>query len=60
MIIVKLSGGLGNQMFQYAAGFSAAKKLKTNLFLDTRDYEYDKVRIFELDKFNISDRKSVV
>ena len=54
MIIVKLSGGLGNQMFQYAAGFSAAKKLKTNLFLDTRDYEYDKVRVFELDKFNIS------
>jgi hypothetical protein len=34
MIVVKLMGGLGNQMFQYAAGQSLAIKHKTNLKLD--------------------------
>lgn len=54
MIITKLSGGLGNQMFQYAAGFSVAKRMKTHLFLDTRDYTYDHNRDFELYNFKIS------
>lgn len=31
---VKLMGGLGNQMFQYATGLALAKKNKTSLFLD--------------------------
>ncbi len=34
MIVVRLSGGLGNQMFQYAAGLSAAIRNNTDLFLD--------------------------
>jgi len=34
-ITVLLMGGLGNQMFQYAAGFSLAKKNNAQLFLDT-------------------------
>lgn len=34
MVIVKLSGGLGNQMFQYACGKAIALKLKTDLRLD--------------------------
>ncbi len=34
MIIVKLMGGLGNQMFQYAAGLSLAQNKKTELFID--------------------------
>ena len=54
MIISKLSGGLGNQMFQYAAGYSIASKLKTKHCLDIRAYETDRVRSFGLDKFNIS------
>lgn len=36
MIIVRLWGGLGNQMFQYACGYALAKKNNTNLLLDTR------------------------
>ena len=54
MIISKISGGLGNQMFQYAAGHSVASKLKTEHCLDIRAYETDRVRSFGLDRLNIS------
>lgn len=59
MIVVKLIGGLGNQMFQYAAGRALAQKHQTELLLDiswlNKDPEghYTKRR-FELDAFNIS------
>ena len=35
MIIVRLLGGLGNQMFQFAAGYSLAKRLGVEVKLDT-------------------------
>lgn len=34
-VYVSLAGGIGNQLFQIAAGFSYAKKHKKNLILDT-------------------------
>lgn len=34
MIIIRLKGGMGNQLFQYAFGLSLAKKLNTSLRLD--------------------------
>ncbi len=34
MIVTRLMGGLGNQMFQYAAGKALAQKLNTSLELD--------------------------
>ncbi|AMR31835.1 hypothetical protein A0256_10580 [Mucilaginibacter sp. PAMC 26640] len=34
MIIVKLQGGLGNQMFQYAFGLSVSQRQKAKLYLD--------------------------
>ncbi len=59
MIIVKLAGGLGNQMFQYAAGKALADRMGTELKLDV-SFLVDKTprdnftyREFELDKFNI-------
>lgn len=60
MIIVKLAGGLGNQMFQYAAGLNLAIKHRTKLKLDLsflndrtprKDFVY---RDYDLDIFNIN------
>ena len=39
MIIVKIIGGLGNQMFQYALGRSLAYRHNTELKLDISDYQ---------------------
>ena len=60
MVIVFFRGGLGNQMFQYAAGIDAAKKNNTELFLDTtflndrfprKQFTY---RNFDLDIFTLT------
>src|ERR1700733_7355534 len=61
MVTVFLRGGLGNQMFQYAAGLSLSLKNGVPLFLDTtflndrfprREMTY---RTFDLDIFNLAD-----
>jgi hypothetical protein len=54
MIISKLQGGLGNQLFQWAYGKALAVKYDTNLFLDTSFYSNqigNTPRVYELDKF---------
>ncbi|MDH6309842.1 hypothetical protein M2451_002213 [Dysgonomonas sp. PFB1-18] len=56
MVTLLLSGGLGNQMFQYAAAKALAKRLDTSLRIDT--YSLTKktqatARAYELDIFNI-------
>lgn len=58
MIVVKLIGGLGNQMFQYAAGRALALRHGTDLFLDLSALERDPAgaytrRHFELDAFQV-------
>lgn len=59
MIITKLQGGLGNQLFQWGYGKSLAEKHKTELFLDVSFYDNqygNTYRNFELFKFpNIKD-----
>ena len=54
MNVVKLCGGLGNQMFQYAFGKSLAKLGNRTLY-NTRFYKkpQDPVREFNLPKFNV-------
>ena len=52
-IIVKLTGGLGNQMFQYAAGRRLAYQHKTDLLLDISGFASYPLRKYELDIFNI-------
>lgn len=54
MVICKISGGLGNQLFQYAAGKSLALRRNTELLLDTSYFKEDGLRNFELDSFNIN------
>lgn len=41
MILVGLSGGLGNQMFQYAAGLALSLRLGTPMRLETSWYAHD-------------------
>jgi hypothetical protein len=52
MIIVKLTGGLGNQLFQFAAAKSLALHLKQPFKLDVSSYKTDILRDFELSFFN--------
>ncbi len=58
MIVIKLMGGLGNQLFQYAFGKSIAIKNNDTLFLDLSYYEQhaknDTKRSFELKHFDIN------
>jgi hypothetical protein len=53
MIIVKLLGGLGNQMFQYATARSLADRCGVVLKLDLSGYEEYTLRHYELGGFNI-------
>lgn len=53
MIITRLNGGLGNQMFQYAVGRQLAQTHNTNLLLDLSGYLSDTSRKYELDIFQI-------
>lgn len=55
MVIIKLKGGLGNQMFQFAFGRKLALLNNTSLLLDTLNgYKNDRYRRnFKLDVFNI-------
>jgi len=65
LIIVKISGGLGNQLFQYATARSLSLELNRKLFLDTSWYgeiftlednnhpNATTIRNFQLNKFNI-------
>ena len=53
MVIIKLIGGLGNQLFQYAAAKSLAHFHNTNLKLDATAYAEDHLRNFNLAAFQM-------
>ncbi|MBN8183049.1 alpha-1,2-fucosyltransferase [Roseibium aggregatum] len=52
MIIVRITGGLGNQMFQYALGRSLSEISGKNLKLDISAYQTYNTHNFLLDKLN--------
>lgn len=58
MVIVKLYGGLGNQLFQYATAYALAKKHQTQLMADLSWFHNQKKqainRPFLLDKLGIN------
>ena len=52
MIIVRLSGGLGNQLFQYATGRALAIRNQEQLVVDNRIFQSDTFRRFCMPVFN--------
>lgn len=56
MITAILKEGLGNQLFQYAAGRCLAEKRNTTLMLDTFSFKSNALRKYALNNFNINVR----
>lgn len=54
MIIVRLRGGLGNQLFQFAAGYALARHHGVELKSDLYTYRKHPLRKYELHHFNVS------
>jgi hypothetical protein len=54
-ILVRLRGGVGNQLFQYAASYELAKKNGLKLYVDVSSYKYEQLRNFELTQLGITD-----
>jgi|APSaa5957512535_1039671.scaffolds.fasta_scaffold14218_4 hypothetical protein len=55
MIITKISGGIGNQMFQYALAKSLSKRKDDAFKMDISFYSKQVLRKFELNMFNIEE-----
>lgn len=55
MIVVRMKGGLGNQMFQYAAGRSLALNTGLPLVLDQRHYHREREHGYALEGFALAD-----
>lgn len=53
MIVMRLKGGLGNQMFQYALGRRLSLDHHTELALETSSFKTDHLRVYRLDTFQI-------
>lgn len=53
MIIVKLNGGLGNQLFQYALGRKLSLKNNQTLKLNLSEYNKNDFRHYSLNHYNI-------
>lgn len=54
MILLRLKGGLGNQMFQYATARHLADKNRTSLKLDLTSFARNPLRSYRLDRYNIA------
>lgn len=59
MVIIRIKGGLGNQLFQYAAAYSLAKRLDQELKLDSSFFPGQTLRGFKLGQLNVSYTKKV-
>jgi len=53
VIVACAVGGLGNQMFQYAAALALARRLDAPLRIDASGYRLYRMRSFQLDKLTI-------
>jgi hypothetical protein len=53
-VVSRLHGGLGNQMFEYAAGYALARRLGVPHRVDSRIFERQADRTFELRPFDLA------
>ena len=53
LIVTRLTGGLGNQMFQFAAGYALSLRRGVPLELDVSSYARDALRVYELATFDL-------
>ena len=53
MIVVKIGDGMGNQLFNYACGYAAARREGEELKLDISECDNSTLRDFELDNFHL-------
>lgn len=61
MVIIKIMGGLGNQLSIYARGYSLARYLKQELVLDISDYmQRGYFRPYVLDKLKIGKHRKLM
>ncbi len=56
MIVTRLVGGLGNQMFQYSVGRALARRHGQELWMDIHDVSRDPDRSYALGPFRIEER----
>ena len=54
MITIRIKGGLGNQLFQYAAAYALSKRLNTNLTMDISFFPRQSLREFKLHYLDIA------
>lgn len=54
-VFARIVGGIGNQMFQYAAGRALARHLGCPLKLDLSAFRSYKLRAYELDSFRLTE-----
>lgn len=56
MLVVKIVGGLGNQLFQYGMGRAAAERLGVELKLDVSAFSTYRLHDYGLDKLGVPER----
>ena len=59
MIYIKLKGGLGNQMFEYAFAVALSNKCNDEICLDLSGISNETHNVYSLNHFNIGDVKKV-
>ena len=57
-VVVRLAGGLGNQMFQYAAGLALSQRLSSQLLIDSRQYSTYTLHGFGLNSWRLSGQQA--
>ncbi len=55
MIVIKIGDGLGNQLYNYACGYAAAKKTGQSLKMDISECDNSTLRDYELGHFGLDE-----